>query len=138
MPIESFSDKRPSVGSRVFVASTATIVGDVCLGAGVNVWYGAVLRGDVERVAIGSGRDIALDSARGTDTTTTHCSVERPGAPRAPKAENHNLVEQGRPPQHWGAPRRCLGVLPCLLPRMSPGSFAGESGSSSLPVEAAL
>lgn len=55
MPIESFEDKQPNVGSRVFVAATATVVGDVWLGDGANVWYGAVLRGDVERVAIGPG-----------------------------------------------------------------------------------
>jgi len=55
VPIESFRDRAPSVGSGTFVASTAAVLGDVWLGDGVNIWYGAVLRGDVERVVLGTG-----------------------------------------------------------------------------------
>lgn len=45
-------------GDGVFVAVTAAIVGDVELGDGVNVWYGAVLRGDVESIRVGAGSSI--------------------------------------------------------------------------------
>ena len=37
----------------VWLADTATVVGDVTLAAGVNVWFGAVVRGDVARVTLG-------------------------------------------------------------------------------------
>jgi carbonic anhydrase/acetyltransferase-like protein (isoleucine patch superfamily) len=37
----------------IYLAPTATIVGDVAIGKGSSVWYGAVLRGDLDRIAIG-------------------------------------------------------------------------------------
>ena len=36
-----------------FVAANATVIGRVTLAAGSSVWYGAVVRGDVEVIAIG-------------------------------------------------------------------------------------
>ena len=36
-----------------FVAANATVIGRVTLAAGSSVWYGAVVRGDVEEIAIG-------------------------------------------------------------------------------------
>jgi len=42
----------------VFVAPTATVVGDVVLGEGSSVWYGAVLRGDVGSIRIGQRTNI--------------------------------------------------------------------------------
>ena len=38
---------------QVLIAPNATIVGDVVLGKDVNVWYGAVLRGDNGRITVG-------------------------------------------------------------------------------------
>lgn len=38
-------DVAPVVGEGAFVAPSATVIGDVSLGAGSSVWYGAVLRG---------------------------------------------------------------------------------------------
>ncbi len=37
-----------------FIADNATVMGDVTLGEGVSIWYGAVVRADVERIAIGN------------------------------------------------------------------------------------
>ena len=37
----------------LYVAANATIIGDVELGNNVNVWYGAVIRGDVGPIRIG-------------------------------------------------------------------------------------
>jgi len=42
----------------VFVAPNATIVGDVVLGENVNIWYGAVLRGDSGTITVGEGTNI--------------------------------------------------------------------------------
>jgi carbonic anhydrase/acetyltransferase-like protein (isoleucine patch superfamily) len=36
-----------------FVADTATVLGDVILSAGVNIWYGCVVRGDLARITLG-------------------------------------------------------------------------------------
>jgi carbonic anhydrase/acetyltransferase-like protein (isoleucine patch superfamily) len=41
-----------------FIAPGATVLGDVTLGADSSVWYGAVVRGDTERIVIGSATNI--------------------------------------------------------------------------------
>ena len=42
----------------VYIAPNATVVGDVILGENVNIWYGAVLRGDHGRITVGEGTNI--------------------------------------------------------------------------------
>jgi carbonic anhydrase/acetyltransferase-like protein (isoleucine patch superfamily) len=39
----------------VFVAPNATLIGDVRLGTDASVWFGAVLRGDFDRIVVGEG-----------------------------------------------------------------------------------
>ena len=41
-----FDGKRPRIHPSVFLAPTAVIIGDVTIGEGSSVWFGAVLRGD--------------------------------------------------------------------------------------------
>lgn len=42
----------------VFIAPNATVVGAVVLGENVNIWYGAVLRGDSGIITVGPGTNI--------------------------------------------------------------------------------
>ena len=42
----------------VYIAPNATVVGDVVLGNEVNIWYGAVLRGDSGTITVGEGTNI--------------------------------------------------------------------------------
>jgi len=49
---------RPRLAADVFVAPSADVVGDVTLGEGASVWYGAVLRGDAERIEVGAGTNL--------------------------------------------------------------------------------
>jgi carbonic anhydrase/acetyltransferase-like protein (isoleucine patch superfamily) len=63
--------KPPRVGARGFVAPNATVVGDVELGDDVSIWFGAVLRGDVERLTVGHGSNVQ-------DNSVLHAD---PGAP---------------------------------------------------------
>ncbi len=49
---QRYLDKLPRVGAFVHVAPTAVIVGDVELRDDVSIWYGCVLRGDVNRIEI--------------------------------------------------------------------------------------
>ncbi|MEW5891534.1 MAG: gamma carbonic anhydrase family protein [Pseudomonadota bacterium] len=58
MAIERFQDKQPQLGRDVYVHSAATVIGEVELGDGVSVWPGAVIRGDVNFIRIGSGSNI--------------------------------------------------------------------------------
>ena len=53
-----FRDKLPRVGEGVWVASTARVIGDVELADDVNVWFGAVVRGDVFPIRIGRGTNV--------------------------------------------------------------------------------
>ena len=41
-----------------FVASNATVIGWVEIGSGASIWYGAVVRGDIEKIAIGANTNI--------------------------------------------------------------------------------
>ena len=50
--------KKPDTTCAAFIAANATIVGDVTLGAKSSVWYGAVLRGDINSIEIGEGTNI--------------------------------------------------------------------------------
>jgi carbonic anhydrase/acetyltransferase-like protein (isoleucine patch superfamily) len=52
--ISGFQGIAPRLGSRVFVAPNATVVGDVRLGDDVSVWFNCVLRGDVHTISIGA------------------------------------------------------------------------------------
>ena len=44
----------PRIHSSAFVVPRATVIGDVTLEAESSVWYGAVLRGDINRIVIGA------------------------------------------------------------------------------------
>ncbi len=48
----------PDVASAAFVAPNATVLGDVKLGARSSVWYGCVLRGDINSIEIGEGSNV--------------------------------------------------------------------------------
>ena len=45
--------KRPRIAADVYIAPTAVIIGDVVIGAGSSVWFGAVIRGDAGAIHIG-------------------------------------------------------------------------------------
>jgi carbonic anhydrase/acetyltransferase-like protein (isoleucine patch superfamily) len=48
----------PAIHPTAFIASTAAVMGDVTLGEEVSVWYGAVLRGDMAPIIVGSQSNI--------------------------------------------------------------------------------
>ena len=48
----------PDDAQAAFVATNATLMGTVTLGMGSSVWYGAVLRGDLERIEVGEHTNI--------------------------------------------------------------------------------
>ena len=47
-------DTFPIVSGDVFVAPNASVIGDVTLGSGSSVWYGAILRGAMTELLPGS------------------------------------------------------------------------------------
>ncbi len=48
----------PDTARAAFVAPNATVIGDVTLGAQSSVWYGCVLRGDINSIVIGEGSNV--------------------------------------------------------------------------------
>jgi len=67
--VTAFQAATPGVSS-AFVAPCASIIGDVTAGAGSSVWYGAVLRGDVNSIKLGENSSIG-------ENTVVHCASER-------------------------------------------------------------
>lgn len=51
-------EHEPQIDDTAWVAPTATVIGRVRLGEQVSIWYGAVIRGDMEDISIGSGTNI--------------------------------------------------------------------------------
>jgi carbonic anhydrase/acetyltransferase-like protein (isoleucine patch superfamily) len=54
MAIYELKGVTPTLGREVFVADSASVIGDVHLGDEVGVWFGAVLRGDYYPIRIGA------------------------------------------------------------------------------------
>ena len=50
-----------------FVANTATVIGNVSLKLGCSIWYGAILRGDVEAITVGACTNIQDGAILHTD-----------------------------------------------------------------------
>ena len=50
--------KKPEISGALFVAPNATVIGDVVLGPKASVFYGAVLRGDINVIRVGEGTNI--------------------------------------------------------------------------------
>ena len=53
-----YGGKTPRIAADAFVAPTAVVIGDVEIGAGSSIWFGCVLRGDVNAIRIGEGTNI--------------------------------------------------------------------------------
>lgn len=56
--LDTFLRKQPALGRDVYLAKTAVVLGDVTLGDNASVWYGAVLRGDINRIVVGANSNI--------------------------------------------------------------------------------
>ena len=59
--------KRPKVHPDAYVAPTAVLIGEVEIGAGASVWFGAVLRGDEAAIRVGEGANVQ-------DNAVIHCA----------------------------------------------------------------
>jgi carbonic anhydrase/acetyltransferase-like protein (isoleucine patch superfamily) len=66
-----FGERSPTIASTAFVAAGAIIVGDVTLFDHSSIWYGAVVRGDVAPIRVGSRTNVQ-------DGAVIHVSRDRP------------------------------------------------------------
>ncbi|HTI72418.1 MAG TPA: gamma carbonic anhydrase family protein [Candidatus Limnocylindria bacterium] len=69
--LDTFLRTSPRLGPRVYLASTAVVLGDVTLGEASSVWYGAVLRGDINRIVVGHHSNVQ-------DNAVLHLADEYP------------------------------------------------------------
>ncbi|MHC1721539.1 MAG: gamma carbonic anhydrase family protein [Clostridiaceae bacterium] len=56
--IQKFKNYKPQIDANCFIAGNADIVGRVKIEADASIWFGAVLRGDVNNILIGKGSNI--------------------------------------------------------------------------------
>eukprot|EP01111_Echinosteliopsis_oligospora_P018318 TRINITY_DN831_c0_g1_i1.p1 TRINITY_DN831_c0_g1~~TRINITY_DN831_c0_g1_i1.p1 ORF type:complete len:253 (+),score=88.40 TRINITY_DN831_c0_g1_i1:81-839(+) len=84
----SFYDRQPFVGEGAFLAPNASVIGKVEVGEGSSVWYGAVLRGDVQDITIGKRSSIG-------DRVVIHVSKHGQGGPAPTIVGDDCVVEQG-------------------------------------------
>ncbi len=56
--LEKFLSRQPDLSAAAFVANDARITGDVRLGKDASVFYGSILRGDIESIIIGEGSNV--------------------------------------------------------------------------------
>jgi carbonic anhydrase/acetyltransferase-like protein (isoleucine patch superfamily) len=86
--------RRPKVHKDAYIAPTAVLIGDVEVGAGASVWFGAVLRADEATIHVGEGANIQ-------DNVVIHCAEDLPTVIEANATVGHSaqlegcVVEQG-------------------------------------------
>jgi carbonic anhydrase/acetyltransferase-like protein (isoleucine patch superfamily) len=86
--IFSLNGKHPRIGEDVFIAPTAVVIGDVEIEDGASIWYGAVLRGDMDVIRVGGGTSIQ-------DNSTLHTDYGHPVRIGACVTVGHNVVVHG-------------------------------------------
>lgn len=80
--------KSPQVPESAFVAPTAVLAGEVILGEGASVWYGASLRGDNEPITLGRNSNVQ-------DNCTFHTDLGKPITLGEGVSVGHNAVVHG-------------------------------------------
>ena len=67
--IRPFGERTPVIHESGFIAESAIVIGDVEIGADASVWFGSVIRGDVNYIRIGARTNIQ-------DMTMIHVSSQ--------------------------------------------------------------
>jgi len=86
--IVAYNGIKPKIHTSVFIAPTAVIVGDVEIGEGSSVWFGAVVRGDMSGVKIGKFSNIQ-------DNCTVHTEANHPVVVGDYVTVGHNAIVHG-------------------------------------------
>ncbi|WP_330456533.1 gamma carbonic anhydrase family protein [Streptomyces sp. NBC_00820] len=86
--IVGIGGREPRIEAGTFVAPTASLIGEVTLSAGASVWYGAVVRADVERITVGADANVQ-------DNATLHADPGFPVTVGERVSIGHNAVVHG-------------------------------------------
>lgn len=83
-----YNGRFPKIGRNVFIAPTAVVIGDVIIEEDASIWFGAVVRGDRDRIAIGAGTNIQ-------DNCTLHVDRDHPLSIGSEVTIGHNAIIHG-------------------------------------------
>lgn len=70
MPFYAVQGKKPQIGNHCFIAPNTIIIGDVTIGDNCSIWFGTVIRGDVNSITIGNNTNIQ-------DNSVVHCHTQK-------------------------------------------------------------
>ena len=68
---KTFQGHSPNIAPDAFIAETAMLIGKVTVGARSSIWYGTVLRGDLDAIEVGEGTSVQ-------DNAVVHCEAGSP------------------------------------------------------------
>jgi carbonic anhydrase/acetyltransferase-like protein (isoleucine patch superfamily) len=83
-----FQNQSPVLARECYVAENATVIGRVVLGSQSSIWFGAVLRGDIESITIGERSNVQ-------DNTVLHTSRGKPVVVGQGTTVGHNATLHG-------------------------------------------
>lgn len=83
-----FADKEPLIEPDVFIAENASIIGDVRIRRNASIWFGVVLRGDINYIEIGEGTNVQ-------DNSVFHVTEELPVIVKNLVTIGHNAIIHG-------------------------------------------
>ena len=86
--ILTFEGRQPVIGDGVFIAPTAVVIGAVTIGDASSIYYGAVLRGDMDTITVGEASNIQ-------DNCTLHTDFGSPVVIGNRVTVGHNAVIHG-------------------------------------------
>jgi carbonic anhydrase/acetyltransferase-like protein (isoleucine patch superfamily) len=68
MAVYKLGEHTPKIHDSAWIAASAEVIGRVTLAEGASVWFGAIVRGDVEDIRIGRNSNIQDNSVLHADT----------------------------------------------------------------------
>lgn len=71
MLLKTFKGKLPKVSDKAYIADNVVLTGDIEIAEDANVWFGVVMRGDVNSIRIGKGTNVQ-------DLTMVHADSNSP------------------------------------------------------------
>ncbi len=75
MPMIPFKEHTPQVAENVFIAPDAWVIGKVTIAENVSLFFGTVVRGDIQAISIGSGSNLQEHSVVHTSTGMQDCRI---------------------------------------------------------------
>lgn len=83
-----FAGRTPEVDETAWVAPNASLIGKVRVHAGASVWFGAVLRGDIDEIVLGPSSNLQ-------DNVVVHTEAGSPAVVGAGVSVGHGAVVHG-------------------------------------------